>query len=223
MKIVLLNNFLHFFDLKQGTVLIAILQLFITGFTLIFFVLAIAHAMWIQEMVVRDTEDALVREALEEIWSNHLNTKKMDLAHHNATETVYSMYCGLVMAIIHFISTIMLLYGTLTNNRYCMTPWMVVMMIIISSLVISLFLVGENCPFIAILGGRASFYERVAVFCVVLMNFYIWFVVYSTYKSLETKKGLMHEVHCVKKKYAVPAMEVPKLIPTMSAKKPFEV
>lgn len=27
MKIVLLNNFLHYFNLKQGTVLIAILQL----------------------------------------------------------------------------------------------------------------------------------------------------------------------------------------------------
>lgn len=60
------------------------------------------------------------------------------------------------------------------------------------------------------------------VFCVVLANFYIWFVVYSTYKSLETKKGLMHEVHGVKKKYAVPALEVPKVIP-ISAKKPFEV
>lgn len=43
-----------------------------------------AHAIGIQEMVVRDTEDALEREALEEISSNHLNTKRMDLAHHNA-------------------------------------------------------------------------------------------------------------------------------------------
>lgn len=40
-------------------------------------------------MVVRDTEDALEREALEEISSNHLNTKKMDLAHHNATGIYY--------------------------------------------------------------------------------------------------------------------------------------
>lgn len=60
------------------------------------------------------------------------------------------------------------------------------------------------------------------VLCVAIANFYIWFVVYSTYKSLETKKGLMHEVHCVKKKYAVPAMEVPKVM-SVSAKKPFEV
>lgn len=51
---------------------------------MIFFILALAHAMGIKEMVVRDTEDALEREALEEISSNHLNTKKMDLAHHNA-------------------------------------------------------------------------------------------------------------------------------------------
>ena len=52
---------------------------------MIFFVLALAHAMGLQEMVVRDTEDALEREALEDISSNHLNTRKMDMAHHNAT------------------------------------------------------------------------------------------------------------------------------------------
>lgn len=109
MKIGLLKNFLHYFNLRQGTILIAIFQLviaismkqssnysslniivkkilqFSSGFSMIFFILALAHAMGIQEMVVRDTEDALEREALEEISSNHLNTKKMDLAHHNAT------------------------------------------------------------------------------------------------------------------------------------------
>lgn len=58
---------------------------FTSGFSIIFFVLALAHAMGIQEMVVRDTEDALEREALEDISSNHLNTRKMDMAHHNAT------------------------------------------------------------------------------------------------------------------------------------------
>jgi len=113
MKIGLLKNFLHYFNLRQGTILIAIFQMvtivsicltyfkqsicfvehnfqkcyiqFSSGFGMIFFILALAHAMGIQEMVVRDTEDALEREALEEISSNHLNTKKMDLAHHNAT------------------------------------------------------------------------------------------------------------------------------------------
>lgn len=69
---------------------------------MIFFILALAHAMGIQEMVVRDTEDALEREALEEISSNHLNTKKMDLAHHNAT----GIYCKNI--------------HTRANN-YCMT------------------------------------------------------------------------------------------------------
>lgn len=56
-----------------------------SGFSMLFFVMALAHAMGIQEMVVRDTEDALEREALEDIASSHLNTKKMDMAHHNAT------------------------------------------------------------------------------------------------------------------------------------------
>ena len=113
MKVGLLKNFVHYFNLEEGTVLIAVFQLLISGFNMTFFVLALVHTMGIQEMVVRDTEDALEREALEDISSNHLNTKKMDMAHHNATETVYSIYCGLVITVIHFISTILLLYGVL--------------------------------------------------------------------------------------------------------------
>jgi len=57
--------------------------------------------MGIQEMVVRDTEDALEREALEEISSNHLNTKRMDLAHHNATghyRSLHSLRSGIEMS-----------------------------------------------------------------------------------------------------------------------------
>lgn len=41
-----------------------------------------------------------------------------------------------------------------------MAPWMMVKITIISALVISLFLVEEDCPFIAIIGGRAGIYER---------------------------------------------------------------
>lgn len=51
---------------------------------MVLFILALAHATGIKEIVIRDA-DALEREALEEISSNHLNTKKMDLARHNAT------------------------------------------------------------------------------------------------------------------------------------------
>lgn len=51
---------------------------------MLFFVMALAHAMGIQEMVERDTEDAIEREVLKELTSNRLNTKKMDMAHHDA-------------------------------------------------------------------------------------------------------------------------------------------
>lgn len=55
------------------------------------------------------------------------------------------------------------------------------------------------------------------------MSIYIWFVVYSTYKSLETKKGLTHEVHSTKKKYAMPvSLEVPKVI-QVSVNKPYKL
>lgn len=41
-----------------------------------------------------------------------------------------------------------------------MTPWMMIMMTIISALTISLFLVQQDCPFIATLGGKADICER---------------------------------------------------------------
>ncbi|XP_043593973.1 uncharacterized protein LOC122572710 [Bombus pyrosoma] len=222
MKVGLLKNFVHYFNLEEGTVLIAVFQLLISGFNMTFFVLALVHTMGIQEMVVRDTEDALEREALEDISSNHLNTKKMDMAHHNATETVYSIYCGLVITVIHFISTILLLYGVLANNRHFMAPWLVVMMTIISALTISVFVVEQGCPFIATLGGNADICERIIVLLVAISNSYVWLVVYSAYKSLETKKGLTHVLHGVKKKPVVPVVKKSKAVKA-DANKPFEV
>lgn len=41
-----------------------------------------------------------------------------------------------------------------------MAPWMMAMMTIISALTISLFLVEQDCPFIATLGGKADICER---------------------------------------------------------------
>lgn len=41
-----------------------------------------------------------------------------------------------------------------------MTPWMMVMMTIIVALIISLFLVQKDCPFIAVIGGRADIIDR---------------------------------------------------------------
>ncbi|EGI67915.1 hypothetical protein ALC56_10126 [Trachymyrmex septentrionalis] len=223
MKIGLLKHFMHYFNLRQGTIVIAIFQMLTSGLGMIFFILGVTHALGIQEMLARDTEDALEREALEEISSFHLNKEKLELAHHTATELEYAMYCGLVITVIHFISSVLLLYGALTSNRHFMTPWMIVKITIIAALAISLFLVEEDCPFLASLGGKADICQRLIVFFLIIASFYVWFVVYSTYKSLETKKGLTHEVHIMKKKYAVPVpLEVPKAV-QISVNKPYEI
>ncbi|XP_014610947.1 PREDICTED: uncharacterized protein LOC106790505 [Polistes canadensis] len=175
MKVGLLKNCLCYFTLRQGTILIAIIELFMSGFIIDFFVLALAHAMGIQEMVARDTEDALEREALEDI-----------------------------------------------NKRYFMTPWMMVMMTTISALTLSLFLVEQDCAFIAVFGGKVDIFERVIVLLFVITFSYLWFVVYSTYKGLEIKKGLTHEVHSVNKKDPLSIAEGSKSF-HVTANKPNEV
>ncbi|XP_014207993.1 uncharacterized protein LOC106639067 isoform X2 [Copidosoma floridanum] len=198
MKIRLLKSFLYYFHLRQGTILIAILQLVLSSYILVFFVLGLTHEAGIQEMIARDRADVLEREALEEITSKHINSHRMELAHHNVAERVYLVYCGLVIVIVHFTSTLCLLYGALMNNRYLMTPWMMVMMTVIVALIITLFLVEEDCPFIALIGGRANVIDRLLVLTLALICFYMWLVVYSTYRVLEIKRGgIIHEVHTV--------------------------
>ncbi|KYN05727.1 PREDICTED: uncharacterized protein LOC108771413 [Cyphomyrmex costatus] len=204
MQFGLLKHCMHCFNLMQGTIVIAIFEMLLSGFGIIFFILGVTHTLGIQELLARDTEDALEREALEEISSFHLNKEKLEMAHHTANELEYTMYCGLFISIMHFLSCMSLLYGALTNNRHFMLPWMIVEITIISALSISLFLVEADCPFLASLGGKADICERLIIFSLIVISFYLWFVVYSTYKNLETKKGLKHEVHTVKKKYALP-------------------
>jgi hypothetical protein len=49
------------------------------------------------------------------------------------------------------------------------------------------------------------------VLTLALICFYMWLVVYSTYRYLEIKKGVIHEVHTVnEKKYLRPATESKK-------------
>lgn len=56
-----------------------------TVYAIIFLTLSLTHESGIQDMIARDTEDVLEREALEEITSKHINSHRMELAHHDAT------------------------------------------------------------------------------------------------------------------------------------------
>lgn len=60
------------------------------------------------------------------------------------------------------------------------------------------------------------------VLSVIIISSYVWFVVYSTYKRLEAKKGLTHTLHGVKKKPVVPVVQKSKAVQTC-ANKPFVV
>ncbi|XP_051170777.1 uncharacterized protein LOC127287730 [Leptopilina boulardi] len=204
MKVGLLKNFLHFFTLRQGTVIIAKLQLLVSGYIIIFLVLGLSHVTGIEVMIVRDTEDALEREALEEITSKRLNSQKLELAHKKAIDEMFAMYFALVLTVIHFISALLLLYGALMNNRFLMTPWMMMMMTIIVSLFIALFQIKDDCPFLVLIGGKSDITDRLVVLFCAVISIYMWYVVYSTFNSLVIKKGIIHEVHESQIKYALP-------------------
>lgn len=71
-------------QIKKNKQLTFLFQL-ISAYFLVFFILGLSHVTGIQELIDRDTEDALEREALEDISSRHINSQRMELARHNAT------------------------------------------------------------------------------------------------------------------------------------------
>lgn len=73
----------------------------------------------------------------------------------------------------------------------------------------------------SIITENHSFAGMIVLFLVITSS-YVWFVVYSTYKSLETKKGLTHVLHGVKKKSVVPVVQKSKAVQA-DANKPYEV
>lgn len=48
----------------------------------------------------------------------------------------------------------------LQNNRFLMTPWMMMMMTIIVSLFIALFQIKDDCPFLVLIGGKSDITDR---------------------------------------------------------------
>ncbi|KAL7302906.1 hypothetical protein TKK_0004135 [Trichogramma kaykai] len=185
-----------FLNLRQGTILIAILQLVLSTVMLNMLILGQIHESCIQDLIARDTEDVLEREALEEITSKHINSQRMEQAHHNANVKMYMIYLGFAVLVVHMLTTILLLYAAVMNLRSLMTPWMMVMMTMAVALFICLFL-PENDPILEYAGlNESNYIDRFLLAVMAFVCFFTWFVVYSWYRDLDDKKDVViHEVH----------------------------
>ncbi|XP_043282503.1 uncharacterized protein [Venturia canescens] len=221
-----LSNFLHCFTLKQGTILIAVVQLFAAGIAVTFCILALTHAVDIREMVARDAEEDTMDRgySMDDDNSMRVNIKRMKIAGDNAKGKVDEMWYHLMLWLTHLSCIILLLYGVLTFHRRFMIPW-----IYLNALEIVLFII--------LLAKKKHAFD--AVGCTILlleltgvaMHFHSTYVVWSTYMSIHYwKKGLIHQVYDIRNNKTIPRQSISECTTSSSSShssrlptKPYEV
>ncbi|RZF43504.1 hypothetical protein LSTR_LSTR005240 [Laodelphax striatellus] len=114
--------------LRQGTLLIAVVELFLSVFLLFLLLLGSADAQEMAAVLEADIEDSAAREGIalapdtdlpssysssssSSVAISH-NQAQLHKAQHLAFVVIMSLYTGVIMAIVHLISCILLLYGT---------------------------------------------------------------------------------------------------------------
>ncbi|EEB11166.1 conserved hypothetical protein [Pediculus humanus corporis] len=182
-----LKNFCCIISLRQGTLLIAIIELSLTSFMLFLLLLGITHVQDIIETVEDDLEQ------LEEsnwvvgqlqglsVYFNN-NEQKMLSGQNLASLMMVLVYTGLIVTCIHFISCVLLLYGAIRNIPQFLLPWTLTV----------LFSIIIGCSFLFILifvplqGCNIGFHVSGAF--LLTIELYAWLVVFSYYRELKTQE-----------------------------------
>ncbi|KAL0279465.1 UNVERIFIED_CONTAM: hypothetical protein PYX00_001014 [Menopon gallinae] len=147
MKAVRFSKCCFVFTLRQGTMLIAVVELSLTSIMLFLLLLAAMNTQEIASMASAELQ------ALENSWSSELgdkfglpfyytnNERKMLTGQHLATIMMTLTYAGVVLSIIHILSCLMLLYGALYDISNFLLPWLstVLLSLVIASLLLTSF------------------------------------------------------------------------------------
>ncbi|XP_069691347.1 uncharacterized protein Fie [Periplaneta americana] len=135
-----LRSCCYVFTLRQGTMLIAVIELLVSAIILFLLLLGSAHAQEIAAMLeadieengggnsgYQDTEDASVYA----VPPHHANNNEMRLhkGQHVALVMIIALYTAIAMVTIHLVSCTLLLYGSIMHVRQCLLPWLSVVVI----------------------------------------------------------------------------------------------
>ncbi|XP_022188165.1 uncharacterized protein LOC111046838 isoform X1 [Nilaparvata lugens] len=179
------QNCFNVLTLRQGTLLIAVVELFLSVLLLFLLVVGSADAQEMAAVLEADIEDSAAREGIalapddlpQSVTTTH-NQVQLHKAQHLALVVIMSLYTGVIMAIVLLISCILLLYGTAMRFRKLMLPWISIallgLVLSITGMLVSMFLAqGFRAMWILAIGST-----------MIVFAFYIWLVVYSHYKEL---------------------------------------
>ncbi|XP_054283746.1 uncharacterized protein LOC129001093 [Macrosteles quadrilineatus] len=179
------------FSLRQGTMLIAVVQLLLSAIGLFLLLLGSAHAQEMATMLEADIEDSAQREGIvlssedsglfgSEVMINSFNQNDIRLhkAQHLAIVVIITLYTGVAMTTVLLFSCILLLYGAIMHVRQLLVPWISVVLLGLvfccTAMLVSMFLAHGTRAFIILVVGSLH----------LALGFYLWLVVYSHYREL---------------------------------------
>lgn len=190
-----LNNFLYVFNLRQGTILIAVHQIALSSFILIILLVGISHVGEMLSMLHNDMEDDADRRGLYEVaYLDHYhngevtstnNQRRFAKAQHLASVTVIFLYTSTILTSIYLMCCISLLHGAVKYKREYVLPWIMAACIGVILLIIAI-IIGDGYPCVVNLFGGHSLYH---FGCALFVLTFIYAICAVCSFALETGNG----------------------------------
>ncbi|KAJ8728245.1 hypothetical protein PYW07_017038 [Mythimna separata] len=192
-----LNNFLYVFNLRQGTILIAVHQIALSSFILIILLVGISHVGEMLSMLHNDMEDDADRRVLyEATYGDHIsyhngdvistnNQRRFAKARHLASVTVIFLYTSTMLTSIYLMCCISLLHGAVKYKREYVLPWILAACIGVVLLIVAI-VVGDGYPCVVNLFGGHNLYH---FGCALFVLTFIYAICAVSSFALETGSG----------------------------------
>ncbi|XP_045497771.1 uncharacterized protein LOC123695867 [Colias croceus] len=165
-----LNNFLYVFNLRQGTILIAVHQIALSSFVLIILLVGISHLGEMLQLLHNDMKDEEERRGFygvsygdqvifheNDVISTN-NQVRFAKAQHLASVTVVILYTSTILTAIYLMCSISLLYGAVKYKREYVLPWIMAACVAVV-LLINFIIVFDGYPCIVNLFGGHNMYH----------------------------------------------------------------
>ncbi|GLH06550.1 hypothetical protein R5R35_002836 [Gryllus longicercus] len=166
------------FNLRQGTMLMAVVELILSAICLFLLLLASGHAQEMAAMLEADIAESQRLPVDDEtgIVLYHNNESQLHKAQHLAFVMIIALYTGIAMVTIHLISCVLLLYGSIMQIRQFLLPWISIVLI---SLVVSF-----TGLLVCMILGYGTQSALIISSLAIQIRFCLWLVVFSFYRQI---------------------------------------
>ncbi|VVC89068.1 uncharacterized protein LOC126979239 [Leptidea sinapis] len=198
-----LNNFLYVFNLRQGTILIAVHQIALSSFFLIVLLVGISHLGEMLQLLHNDMKDEEERRGFYGVgYGDHVKFHESDVISTNnqlrfikaqrlASFTVVFLYTSTILTTIYLICSISLLHGAVKYKRQYILPWIMAACIAVV-LLLTVIILGDGYPcIIKLFGGHNMYHFGCALF---ILTFIYAICAVSSF-AIETGSGHCRTTH----------------------------